>query len=140
VKGIEPFSKVSELSQDQSSAVCDGSDCTQIRTQITGAPGRDLLRVAAAWPELSGPLKAAILAIVGSAGCASALSINRGSESASGAKVAADRAAERQSSDAGAKPEQPICGQGTAPITEDFGRDDFRLAPLRENPKHRRKT
>ena len=39
------------------------------------------------------------------------LSINRGSESANGAKVAADRAAKRQSSDAGAKPEQPVCGQ-----------------------------
>ena len=39
------------------------------------------------------------------------LSINRGSESANGAKVAAVRAAERQSSVAGAKPEQPVCGQ-----------------------------
>jgi hypothetical protein len=39
------------------------------------------------------------------------LSINRESESTNGAKVAAVRAAERQSSVAGAKPEQPVCGQ-----------------------------
>ena len=39
------------------------------------------------------------------------LSINRGSELASGAKVAAARAPKGKSSGAGAKPELPVCGQ-----------------------------
>jgi hypothetical protein len=71
---------------------------------------------------------------------ASGLSINRGSESANGAKVAAVRAAQRQSSDAGAKPEQPVCGQGTAPITEDFGRDNSVSRHSASKTKKRKNT
>jgi hypothetical protein len=69
--------------------------------------GFEICEVIAAWPDLPEALRAGVLAIVRSAD----LSINRGSESANGAKVAAVRAAERQSSVAGAKPEQLVCGQ-----------------------------
>jgi hypothetical protein len=69
--------------------------------------GFEICEIIAAWPGLPEALRAGVLAIVRSGG----LSINRGSESANGAKVAAVRAAERQSSVAGAKPEQPVCGQ-----------------------------
>jgi hypothetical protein len=69
--------------------------------------GFEICEVIAAWPDLPEALRAGVLAIVRSGG----LSINRGSESANGAKVAAVGAAQRQSSVAGAKPEQPVCGQ-----------------------------
>lgn len=42
-------------------------DHTQIRAQIPDTLGRDVSLVVAAWPRLSGPLKAAILAIINSA-------------------------------------------------------------------------
>jgi hypothetical protein len=66
VKGIEPFSEVSQAPQDKSGADSGTSDHTQIRAQIPGALGRDLSEVVAAWADLPSPLKAAILAIVNS--------------------------------------------------------------------------
>jgi hypothetical protein len=56
------------------------------------------------------------------------LSTNRGSESANGAKVAAVRAAKRQSSVAGAKPEQPVCGRGAARTLETRRHDKIKIA------------
>jgi hypothetical protein len=88
--------------------------------------GLELCEVIAAWPDLPEALRAGVLAIIRTH--SRDLSINRGSEAANGAKVAAARAAKRQSSDAGAKPEQPVCGQvGTG--TGDSSRGDS-LSPL----------
>ena len=95
--------------------------CTQIDTHELQS-GFNICELIAAWPSLPPPIQEAVLAIVRP--YASGLSINRESESANRAKVAAVRAAKRQSSDAGAQPEQPVCGQGTVPTGEDFGRDD----------------
>jgi hypothetical protein len=67
----------------------------------------NICQVIAAWPSV--PAAIQVLAILQP--YARGLSINRGSESANGAKVAAVRAAKRQSSFAGAKPEQLVCGQ-----------------------------
>jgi hypothetical protein len=78
--------------------------------------GLELCEVIAAWPDLPEALRAGVLAIVRTQ--SRDLSINRGSESANGAKVAAVRAAKRQSSVAGAKPEQPVCGQVGTGTTE----------------------
>ena len=71
--------------------------------------GFEIREVVAAWPNLSEPIRVGILAIVRSQ--LGDLSTNRGSESASGAKVAAARAPKGKSSGAGAKPELPVCGQ-----------------------------
>jgi hypothetical protein len=64
VKGIEPFTEVSQASQDQAIPDSASGEHTQIRAQIPGALGRDLSQVVVAWADLPSPLKAAILAIV----------------------------------------------------------------------------
>ena len=71
--------------------------------------GFEVCEVIRAWTKLPEVLRAAVLAIVRSH--LGDLSTNRGSESASGAKVAAARAPKGNSSRAGAKPELPVCGQ-----------------------------
>lgn len=73
-----------------------------------------MCEVVGAWPDLPAALRAGVLAIVRSH--LGDLFTNRGSESASGAKVGAARAAKRNSSGAGAKPDLPVCeqvGRGT---------------------------
>ncbi len=67
MKGIEPSSDSPQASQSESTADLSSEAYTQIRAQISDALGRDLSQVVAAWPNLSGPLKAAILAIIYSA-------------------------------------------------------------------------
>ena len=64
VKGIEPSSQSSQPVESQSSAEPAEPAFTQIGAQIQGNDGRDLSQVVSAWPRLSAPLKAAILAIV----------------------------------------------------------------------------
>jgi hypothetical protein len=88
--------------------------------------GLELCEVIAAWPDLPEALRAGVLAIVRTQ--SRDLSINRGSESANGAKVAAVRAAKRQSSVAGAKPEQPVCGRGAARTLETRRHDKIKIA------------
>ena len=65
-EGFEPFADNSLVPDNQSAAVEAEIDNTQMRAQIMGALGRDLARVVVAWAQLPSPLKAAILAIVGS--------------------------------------------------------------------------
>jgi len=64
VKGIEAFPQTSETIQSQSLPQVPPEDYTQIRAQILDHSSRDLAQIVAAWPKLSAPLKAAILAIV----------------------------------------------------------------------------
>lgn len=78
-------------------------DDTHIGTQEAGLFA-DLALVVGVWPILPEALRAAVMAIVRTH--AEDLSINRRT-----AEVATVRAPEGQSSDAGAKPEQPVCGQ-----------------------------
>ncbi len=66
MKGIEPFSEYLQAPQNQANPESAFSAHTQIRAQIADTLGRDLSRVVAAWSELPAPLKAAVLAIVGS--------------------------------------------------------------------------
>lgn len=66
MKGIEPCAANPFVPNNQSVAVPARNDNTQIRAQILDALGRNLSRVVAAWDDLPGPLKAAILAIVDS--------------------------------------------------------------------------
>jgi hypothetical protein len=65
-KGFEPFAQNSQQVQSQKNPQSSNSDYTQIRAQILGAFGPDVAQVVASWSKLSPPLKAAILAIVGS--------------------------------------------------------------------------
>ena len=67
VKGIEPSTENSQEAQNQSATEAAQSDYTQIRAQIPDSSCPDLAQVVAAWSSLSQPLKAAILAIVGTA-------------------------------------------------------------------------
>jgi hypothetical protein len=67
-KGFEPSAQKSEPFQPQYNPHSSQSDYTQIRAQILDALGLELSQVVAAWPSLSEPLKAAILAIIHSAG------------------------------------------------------------------------
>jgi hypothetical protein len=67
VKGIEPSSQSSQPVESQSSAEPAEPAFTQIGAQIQGNDGRDVSQVVDAWPRLSPPLKAAILAIVATA-------------------------------------------------------------------------
>jgi hypothetical protein len=64
-KGFEPFAQKSELIDFQAFSQSDKSDYTQIRAQGTGATCPNLAKVVTAWSKLPPPLKAAILAIVG---------------------------------------------------------------------------
>jgi hypothetical protein len=65
-KGFEPFVKNSQQIQSQENPQSSNSDYTQIRAQIVGEFSPDLAQVVTAWTKLPPPLKAAILAIVGS--------------------------------------------------------------------------
>jgi hypothetical protein len=67
-KGFEPSAQKSEPLQPQSNPQTGQSDNTQIRAQILDALGLELSQIVAAWPSLGEPLKAAILAIIHSAG------------------------------------------------------------------------
>jgi hypothetical protein len=67
VKGIEPSPDNPQLAENQHAPTDGERGYTQIRAQIEGNDGRGLAQVVAAWPSLSAPLKAAILAIVATA-------------------------------------------------------------------------
>jgi hypothetical protein len=67
VKGFEPSAESALDAQNQVTGTGGQADHTQIRAQIPDTLGRDVSLVVAAWPRLSGPLKAAILAIINSA-------------------------------------------------------------------------
>jgi hypothetical protein len=66
-KGFEPSAENLEVAVNQHSSETAKAGCTQIRAQIPASATPDLAKVVAAWAKLSLPLKAAILAIVGSA-------------------------------------------------------------------------
>jgi hypothetical protein len=67
VKGIEAFTDNSQSTENK----CVTCGCervyTQIRAQIEKPLEPDLQTIVAAWPALSGPLKAAVLALIGAA-------------------------------------------------------------------------
>jgi hypothetical protein len=65
-KGFEPSTQNPQGAERQRVPKVSQEGYTQIRAQIPGAVGPELARVVAAWPSLGQPLKAAILAIVGS--------------------------------------------------------------------------
>jgi hypothetical protein len=65
-KGFEPSAQNSQPLQPQNHPQSADSDYTQIRAQILGVLGPELSQVVASWSKLPAPLKAAILAIVGS--------------------------------------------------------------------------
>jgi hypothetical protein len=65
-KGFEPSTQNSQPIQPQANLQSSQSDYTQIRAQIPGELGPELAQVVATWSKLPAPLKAAILAIVGS--------------------------------------------------------------------------
>jgi hypothetical protein len=65
-KGFEPSAQNSELVDSQALPQSEKSDYTQIRAQILDSSSPDLAKVVEAWPNLPGPLKAAILAIIDS--------------------------------------------------------------------------
>jgi len=67
VKGIEPSPNNPQVTENQQAPTDGARAYTQIRAQIPGNDGRGLAQVVAAWPSLSAPLKAAILAIVATA-------------------------------------------------------------------------
>jgi len=64
VKGIEPSQHNPQVVENQKAPTDGDRAYTQIRAQIQGSDGRGLSEVVAAWAELPGALKAAILAIV----------------------------------------------------------------------------
>lgn len=66
MRGIEPSAENGLVVSNQSIAYSVENGNTQIRAQILDALGPDLFRVVAAWPQLPGPLKAAVLAIFNS--------------------------------------------------------------------------
>ena len=67
MKGIEAETKV--LHPLESKSVASGNDggYAQIRAQIEKPLDADLQKVVTAWPSLVAPLKAAVLALIGSA-------------------------------------------------------------------------
>ena len=67
VKGIEAFTDNPQVAQIEHIPGDDARGYTQIRAQIEKPLEPDLAAVVAAWPSLSAPLKAGILAIVNSA-------------------------------------------------------------------------
>ena len=81
---------------------------TQKGTQ-TFREGFEVCEVLAIWPDLPEALKAAVLAIIRTH--KRDLSINRGSDRRERSEGCASLSREAKSSDAGAKPEQPVCGQ-----------------------------
>jgi hypothetical protein len=64
VKGIEASAHNLQTADKQQTPKDGERAYTQIRAQIQGHEGRGLSQVVDAWPRLSAPLKAAILAIV----------------------------------------------------------------------------
>jgi len=64
-KGFEPSTQNAETSQAQRTPEASQSDYAQIRAQISEPVDSELAKVVHAWSSLSQPLKAAILAIVG---------------------------------------------------------------------------
>jgi hypothetical protein len=64
-KGFEPSTQNSEPAQPQASPESTQEGYTQIRAQISEPIDSDLEKVCRAWSSLSQPLKAAILAIIG---------------------------------------------------------------------------
>ena len=63
-KGFEPSTQNAQSSQAQGVPQVLEPDHTQIRAQISGPSDADLAQIVEAWPTLSQPLKAAMLAIV----------------------------------------------------------------------------
>jgi len=64
-KGFEPSTQNPQQPANQSVEKCQQSECTRTRAHSAETADSDLLKVVSAWPSLSPPLKAAILAIVG---------------------------------------------------------------------------
>jgi hypothetical protein len=64
-KGFEPSTQTLEIPSIQALPSASNSDYTQIRAQIASSLDPELAQVVDAWSSLSQPLKAAILAIVG---------------------------------------------------------------------------
>ena len=67
MKGIEAFTDNSQVAEHQQATQEGERGYTQIRAQIETQLEPDLGAVVAAWPSLSAPLKAAIVAIVNTA-------------------------------------------------------------------------
>jgi hypothetical protein len=67
VKGIEAFTDNSQVAEHQQATQEGERGYTQIRAQIETQLEPDLGAVVAAWPSLSAPLKAAIVAIANTA-------------------------------------------------------------------------
>jgi hypothetical protein len=67
VKGIEAFAENPQVAENQYATQAGERGYTQIRAQIEKPLEPDLAAVVAAWPSLSGPLKAAIVAIANTA-------------------------------------------------------------------------
>jgi hypothetical protein len=67
VKGIEVFTENPQVADNQHPTQEGERGYTQIRAQIEKPLEPDLAAVVAAWPSLSAPLKAAIVAIVNTA-------------------------------------------------------------------------
>jgi hypothetical protein len=65
-KGFEPSTQNPQITQSQSVTQAQDSGYTQIRAQMSEPIEPELAKVVGAWSRLSQPLKAAILAIVGS--------------------------------------------------------------------------
>jgi len=63
VKGIEASAEISQVAEHQHATQDGERGYTQIRAQIEKPLEPDLAAVVAAWPSLSAPLKAAIVAI-----------------------------------------------------------------------------
>jgi len=66
-KEIEPFTDNSQVADNQHTTQEGERGYTQIRAQIGKPLEPDLAAVVAAWPSLSAPLKAAIVAIANTA-------------------------------------------------------------------------
>ena len=67
VKGIEACAHNPQVAENQHAAQAGERAYTQIRAQIEKPLEPDLAAVVAAWPSLSAPLKAAIVAIANTA-------------------------------------------------------------------------
>jgi hypothetical protein len=65
VKGIEASTDISQSTENKCVTSGSKSAYTQIRAQIEKPLDSDLEKVISAWPDLSVPLKAAVLALVG---------------------------------------------------------------------------
>jgi hypothetical protein len=67
VKGIEPENPQAQSSENQPVKSSAENGYTQIPAQIKSPIDSDLEKVISAWLELSFPIKAAILALIGTA-------------------------------------------------------------------------